>query len=120
MFSAAVNASPSIFTIGRLSNAGRKLLSFSSSIPPATSPDFSDCAVLRKTHDKNGVAVYNWRRRVMAQQKCIPKLKALADQTRWAIVGELLHKPRTVSELTERLHVSQYNVSKHLRILREA
>jgi DNA-binding transcriptional ArsR family regulator len=56
----------------------------------------------------------------MAQQKCIPKLKALADQTRWSIVGELLQKPRTVSELTDRLNVSQYNVSKHLRILREA
>jgi len=56
----------------------------------------------------------------MAQQKCIPQLKALADPTRWSIVGELLQKPRTIGELTQRLTVSQYNVSKHIRILREA
>lgn len=47
-------------------------------------------------------------------------LKALADETRWRIVRELLAAPRTVGELVERLDVSQYNVSKHLRILREA
>ncbi len=47
-------------------------------------------------------------------------LKALADQTRWRIVSELLGKTLTVGELTERLSASQYNVSKHLRILREA
>ena len=47
-------------------------------------------------------------------------LKALADETRWRIARELLAAPRTVGELVERLNVSQYNVSKHLRILREA
>ena len=47
-------------------------------------------------------------------------LKALADPTRWRIVRELLASPRTVGEVVERLDVSQYNVSKHLRILREA
>ena len=47
-------------------------------------------------------------------------LKALADQTRWAIVRALLDKSLTVNELTEQLGVSQYNVSKHLRILAEA
>ncbi len=46
-------------------------------------------------------------------------LKALADQTRWRLVGELLKASRTVGELTERLEVTQYNASKHLRILRE-
>lgn len=51
---------------------------------------------------------------------CIPMLKALADETRWRIVRELLNGPRTVGELTEQLRVSQYNVSKHVRILREA
>ena len=56
----------------------------------------------------------------MPKQACIPLLKALADETRWRIVRELLSKPRTVGELVERLDVSQYNVSKHLRILREA
>ena len=47
-------------------------------------------------------------------------LKALADQTRWRLVRELLSKSRNVGELVERLAVSQYNVSKHLRVLREA
>jgi DNA-binding transcriptional ArsR family regulator len=51
---------------------------------------------------------------------CTPFLKALADKTRWRIVQELLASPLTVSELAERLEVSQYNVSKHLRILRQA
>ena len=54
------------------------------------------------------------------QTECIPVLKALADETRWRIVRELLKKSLTVSELTQRLRVNQYNVSKHLRILREA
>jgi DNA-binding transcriptional ArsR family regulator len=54
------------------------------------------------------------------KQRCIPLLKALADETRWQLVRELLSQPRTVGELVERLGVSQYNVSKHLRTLREA
>src|SRR5690349_24806476 len=51
---------------------------------------------------------------------CIKMLKALADETRWGIVHQLLASPATVNELTERLDATQYNVSKHLRILREA
>jgi DNA-binding transcriptional ArsR family regulator len=47
-------------------------------------------------------------------------LKALADQTRWRIVQELLKRTLTVGELTQRLGVTQYNISKHVRILREA
>ncbi|MEW6305302.1 MAG: metalloregulator ArsR/SmtB family transcription factor [Verrucomicrobiota bacterium] len=53
-------------------------------------------------------------------QPCIPMLKALADETRWRIVSQLLLQPATVSDLTERLKVSQYNISKHLKILRQA
>ena len=56
----------------------------------------------------------------MAQQHCIPMLKALADETRWRLVRELLTAPATVNELTERLGASQYNVSKHLAILADA
>lgn len=57
----------------------------------------------------------------MAQQtECIRFLKALADDTRWRIVRELLKSTLTVTEITERLGVTQYNASKHLRILREA
>ncbi|MGD9763435.1 MAG: ArsR/SmtB family transcription factor [Candidatus Binatia bacterium] len=47
-------------------------------------------------------------------------LKALADDTRWRIVRELLAGSKTIGELVTRLDVSQYNVSKHVRILREA
>lgn len=47
-------------------------------------------------------------------------LKALADDTRWGLVRELLSKTSTVGELSEQLDVSHYNVSKHLRILRHA
>ena len=56
----------------------------------------------------------------MAKPSCSPILKALADETRWRIVRELLSKPRTVGELVDRLEVTQYNVSKHLRVLRES
>jgi DNA-binding transcriptional ArsR family regulator len=52
--------------------------------------------------------------------ECIPMLKALADETRWRIVKELLARPLTVGEIVEHLDVSQYNVSKHVRVLREA
>jgi len=51
---------------------------------------------------------------------CVPYLKALGDQSRWSIVRELLGEELTVGGLVERLHISQYNISKHLRILREA
>jgi len=44
----------------------------------------------------------------MDKKECIPMLKALADGTRWRLVSELLKAPRTVSELTERLGVTQY------------
>jgi DNA-binding transcriptional ArsR family regulator len=47
-------------------------------------------------------------------------LKALADETRWKIVSELLKNPLTIGEVGVRLDVTQYNVSKHVRILREA
>lgn len=56
----------------------------------------------------------------MRTNECIHLLKALADETRWRIVRELLGEPLTVNNLVARLSVSQYNVSKHLRILREA
>lgn len=51
---------------------------------------------------------------------CIPYLKALSDDNRWRIVKELLECPQAGSELVAKLGVSQYNISKHARILREA
>ncbi|MCB1128406.1 MAG: winged helix-turn-helix transcriptional regulator [Verrucomicrobiae bacterium] len=56
----------------------------------------------------------------MAKLPCISYLKALADESRWQIVRAVLERPRTVNELAEALGVSQYNISKHLRILRAA
>jgi DNA-binding transcriptional ArsR family regulator len=48
-------------------------------------------------------------------------LKALADQQRWRIVSTLLEGERSkVTELAKILHVSQPNVSKAVKILREA
>jgi DNA-binding transcriptional ArsR family regulator len=51
---------------------------------------------------------------------CIAVLKALSDVTRMRIVRLLLKKQLGVNEISERLDVSQYNTSKHLRILKEA
>ena len=51
---------------------------------------------------------------------CVPALRALGEDTRVRIVGLLIDQPLDVNEISKRLGVSQYNVSKHLRILREA
>ena len=56
----------------------------------------------------------------IAATGCKLYLKALVDETRWQIVRELLSRPWTVSELSIRLKISEYNASKHIRILREA
>jgi DNA-binding transcriptional ArsR family regulator len=47
-------------------------------------------------------------------------LKALADEHRWEMVRVLLNESLSVSQLGERLQMPQPNVTKHLRILREA
>src|ERR1041384_2031090 len=51
---------------------------------------------------------------------CAPILKALSEPTRWQIVRELLDQTLTVTELTKRVRATQYNTSKHIRILKEA
>jgi DNA-binding transcriptional ArsR family regulator len=56
----------------------------------------------------------------MIEDQWITALKALADRSRLRIIRTLLDQPLTVNDLSERLGISQYNVSKHLRILREA
>ena len=45
---------------------------------------------------------------------------ANSPNTRVRIIGLLMDAPLDVSEITRLVGVSQYNVSKHLRILREA
>lgn len=45
---------------------------------------------------------------------------ALADPHRRAALELMLDRPRSVTELVERLELSQPSTSKHLRVLREA
>lgn len=51
---------------------------------------------------------------------CIAVLKALGELSRLRIVRLLLKEQLGVNAIAERLGTSQYNVSKHLRVLREA
>ena len=51
---------------------------------------------------------------------CIAALKALGEETRLRILRLLFKEKLSVNEISERLGASQYNVSKHLRIMREA
>jgi DNA-binding transcriptional ArsR family regulator len=55
-----------------------------------------------------------------AEDRWITALKALADRSRLRIVRTLMENALTVNDISERLGISQYNVSKHLRILRQA
>lgn len=51
---------------------------------------------------------------------CIAALKALGEETRLRILRLLFKERLSVNEISGRLETSQYNVSKHLRIMREA
>src|SRR5262245_7134726 len=51
---------------------------------------------------------------------CIAALKALGEETRLRILRLLFKEQLSVNEISEQLKVSQYNVSKHLRIMRES
>ena len=55
----------------------------------------------------------------MTGSDCIAALKALGEETRLRILRLVFKEPLSVNEISERLKVSQYNVSKHLRIMRE-
>jgi len=50
----------------------------------------------------------------------VPLLKALAEPTRLELIRLLLDREHTVEELAETLEATEYNVSKHLRVLRQA
>ncbi|MGH9160570.1 MAG: ArsR/SmtB family transcription factor [Vicinamibacteraceae bacterium] len=47
-------------------------------------------------------------------------LRALGEDTRVRIISLLIEAPLDVSEISKQVGASPYNVSKHLRILREA
>ena len=51
---------------------------------------------------------------------CIAALKALGEENRLRTLRLLFKEQLGVNEISERLGLSQYNVSKHLRIMREA
>ena len=51
---------------------------------------------------------------------CVVALKALAEETRVRIVSLLIDAPLDVTDISGRVGISQYNASKHLRVLREA
>jgi DNA-binding transcriptional ArsR family regulator len=51
---------------------------------------------------------------------CIAALKALGELNRLRIVRLLLKEQLGVNQISKLLEMSQYNVSKHLRILKEA
>jgi DNA-binding transcriptional ArsR family regulator len=57
---------------------------------------------------------------VLHGHDCVAALKALGEETRVRIVGLLIEEALDVGQIARELGVSQYNVSKHLRILREA
>ena len=56
----------------------------------------------------------------MSKIDCIAAMKALGELNRLRIVRLLLGEQLGVNQISERLVMSQYNVSKHLRILKEA
>ena len=52
--------------------------------------------------------------------QCIPALKALGEVNRMRIMHLLLNQELGTTAVSERLEISLYNVSKHLRILKDA
>lgn len=56
----------------------------------------------------------------MPSNDCTDILKALSDRTRQRIIKALLEAELGVNDLSEQLEVSQYNTSKHLRVLKQA
>ena len=56
----------------------------------------------------------------MNQENCASVLKVLADETRLAVVEQLMTGAKNVGEINQALNVEQTLLSHHLRVLREA
>ncbi len=56
----------------------------------------------------------------MRRTDCSEILKALSDRSRMRLVKTLLARDFGVNDLATALELSQYNVSKHLRVLKHA
>lgn len=55
-----------------------------------------------------------------SQMSCASLLKILADETRLAVVRQLINGPKHVGEINEPLELEQSLLSHHLRVLRES
>ncbi len=53
-------------------------------------------------------------------ESCADVLKVLADETRLAVVEQLMEGPKHVGEINDQLDVEQTLLSHHLRVLRDA
>jgi predicted transcriptional regulator len=51
---------------------------------------------------------------------CLSAMRALGEPTRLRLVRQLIAGAKPVTELCDTLRVTPYNVSKHLRVLKEA
>jgi DNA-binding transcriptional ArsR family regulator len=51
---------------------------------------------------------------------CLCALRALGEENRLRIIRLLIKKEHSVNEIVATIHATQYNVSKHLKVLREA
>lgn len=56
----------------------------------------------------------------MTGTKCMAVLRALSELSRMRIMRLLLNESLDCTSIAGRLRMSQYNVSKHLRVLKEA
>jgi DNA-binding transcriptional ArsR family regulator len=54
------------------------------------------------------------------EASCADLLKVLADDTRLAVVQQLMHGPKHVGEINAELQVEQTLLSHHLKVLRKA
>jgi ArsR family transcriptional regulator len=54
------------------------------------------------------------------ENSCARLLKVLADETRLAVVRQLLDGPRHVGDLNDEIDIDQSLLSHHLKVLREA
>ena len=82
-------------------------------------------AAVPEAHNQSAFPIYrlpvNRRTLPMVQTNdCVVALRALGEETRVRIIGLLMDRARDVTEISTALTVSPYNVSKHLRVLREA
>jgi DNA-binding MarR family transcriptional regulator len=58
--------------------------------------------------------------RPIDDHNCVHALKALGEDNRFRIIALLMETPLGVCEIARQLGTTNYNTSKHLRILREA